>query len=167
MSWVRGEANLDVEEQYRLHGPMVLRRCRALLRDEAAAVDALQDVFLLLLRNAHRAAAYRSASLLLRMATHVCLNRLRSARRQPWDAVDAELLAIAASVAPEGGWLARFQLGSAFAAGLQSTQLIAVLHHVDGLTHEEVAAEVGMSVSGVRKRLRGLRAHLARMEAEP
>jgi DNA-directed RNA polymerase specialized sigma24 family protein len=32
-----------------------------------------------------------------------------------------------------------------------------VLHHVDGLTLEEVAAEVGMSVSGVRKRLRTIK----------
>jgi RNA polymerase sigma-70 factor (ECF subfamily) len=34
---------------------------------------------------------------------------------------------------------------------------MAVLHFVDGLTLEEVAAETGLSVSGVRKRLRGLR----------
>jgi RNA polymerase sigma-70 factor, ECF subfamily len=31
---------------------------------------------------------------------------------------------------------------------------------VDGMTLAEVAEEVGLSVSGVRKRLRGLRAHL-------
>ena len=33
-----------------------------------------------------------------------------------------------------------------------------MLHYVDGLTLEETAAQVGLSVSGVRKRLRGLRA---------
>ena len=37
---------------------------------------------------------------------------------------------------------------------------MALLHYVDGMTLEEVAEEVGMSVSGVRKRLRGLRAQL-------
>ena len=37
---------------------------------------------------------------------------------------------------------------------------MAVLHYVDGLTLEEVAEETGMSVSGVRKRLRGLRTSL-------
>jgi RNA polymerase sigma-70 factor (ECF subfamily) len=143
---------------------MVLRRCRALLRDEAAASDALQDVFLLLVRHGERLQPERPASLLLRMATHVCLNRLRAARRQPWDLSDADLLAIAATFNPEPGWLARLQLGGAFAASLRSTALIAVLHHVDGLTHEEVAREVGLSVSGVRKRLRGLRAQLQRQE---
>jgi RNA polymerase sigma-70 factor (ECF subfamily) len=35
-----------------------------------------------------------------------------------------------------------------------------VLHHVDGFSLEEVAAEVGLSVSGVRKRLRTLKARL-------
>jgi RNA polymerase sigma-70 factor (ECF subfamily) len=39
-----------------------------------------------------------------------------------------------------------------------------VLHYVDGLTLEQVAREVGLSVSGVRKRLRGLRRTLAAME---
>jgi RNA polymerase sigma-70 factor, ECF subfamily len=37
-----------------------------------------------------------------------------------------------------------------------STRVMAVLHYLDGLTLEEVSAEVGLSVSGVRKRLRGL-----------
>jgi RNA polymerase sigma-70 factor, ECF subfamily len=33
---------------------------------------------------------------------------------------------------------------------------MAVLHFVDGLTFEETARQVGLSVSGVRKRLRQL-----------
>ena len=43
----------------------------------------------------------------------------------------------------------------------ESTRTMAVLHHLDGMTLAEVARECGMSVSGVRKRLRGLRASLA------
>ena len=38
-----------------------------------------------------------------------------------------------------------------------SSRTIAVLHYVDGLTLEQVASEIGMSVSGVRRRLRKLR----------
>jgi RNA polymerase sigma-70 factor (ECF subfamily) len=38
--------------------------------------------------------------------------------------------------------------------------LIATLLYVDRLTLEEVATEVGMSVSGVRKRLRTLKERL-------
>ena len=47
-----------------------------------------------------------------------------------------------------------------------STQTIAVMHLVDGMTLEEVAGEAGMSVSGVRKRLRTLRARLVALETE-
>lgn len=38
---------------------------------------------------------------------------------------------------------------------------MAILHYVDGLTLDETAAEMGMSVSGVRKRLRVLKAKIA------
>ncbi len=38
-----------------------------------------------------------------------------------------------------------------------TTRTIACLHYVDGLTLEETAKEVGMSVSGIRKRLSSLK----------
>ncbi len=156
--------SFDVAANYESYGPMVLRRCRSLLRSEEASVDAMHDVFVLALRNAGRLEPERPASLLLRMATNVCLNRLRSARRQPHDPVDARVLAIAAAVEPEPTLLARLHLGAAFRGELESTRLMAVLHHVDGLTLEEVAREVGLSVSGVRKRLRGLRERIVALE---
>ena len=155
---------IDVAEHYEKLGPMVLRRCRALLRSEEEAVDAMHDVFVQLLRHAGRLQPERPASLLLRIATNVCLNRLRSTRHRPHDGVDPRLLAIAATVEPEPGWLARLHLGAALRGELRSTRLMAVLHHVDGLTLEEVAREVGLSVSGVRKRLRGLRARVEALE---
>ena len=36
---------MDVEALYQKYGPMVLRRCRQLLRDEDEALDVVQDVF--------------------------------------------------------------------------------------------------------------------------
>jgi RNA polymerase sigma-70 factor (ECF subfamily) len=46
-----------------------------------------------------------------------------------------------------------------------STATIAVLHLHDGMTLQEVADAVGLSVSGVRKRLRKLKANLQELEA--
>jgi DNA-directed RNA polymerase specialized sigma24 family protein len=46
--------SLDVEHLYRKYGPMVLRRCRQLLRDEHAAQDALHDVFVAALDKADK-----------------------------------------------------------------------------------------------------------------
>jgi len=46
-----------------------------------------------------------------------------------------------------------------------SSRTIAVLHYIDNMTLEEVAAEVRMSVPGVRKRLRSLKTTLIELEA--
>jgi RNA polymerase sigma-70 factor (ECF subfamily) len=140
---------------------MVLRRCRTLLRDENKALDAMHDVFLELLRRESRLDAKAPAGLLLTTATHVCLNRLRSERRRPEDPDDDLLVRIASLGSDaEDLSLARRALDRIFGGEPDSTRLIAVLLYVDRLTLEEVAAEVGMSVSGVRKRLRTLRKRL-------
>lgn len=140
---------------------MVLRRCRTLLRDENKAVDAMHDVFVELLRRESRLDARAPAGLLLATATNVCLNRLRSERRRPEDP-DDDLLARIASLgsSAENLSLARRALDRIFGGEPASTRLIAVLLYVDRLTLEDVAAEVGMSVSGVRKRLRTLKQRL-------
>jgi RNA polymerase sigma-70 factor (ECF subfamily) len=92
------------------------------------------------------------------MATNVCLNKLRSERRRPEDPDDEKVLRIAAAKGDaESRSLASRVLARLFGGERESTYTIAVLHLVDGLTLEEVAAEVGLSVSGVRKRLRLLR----------
>ena len=140
---------------------MVLRRCRTLLRDENKALDAMHDVFLELLRRESRLDVTSPVGLLLTTATHVCLNRLRSERRRPEDP-DYDLLVRIASLDndAESMSLARRALDRIFGGEPASTRLIAVLLYVDRLTLEEVAAEVGMSVSGVRKRLRRLKERL-------
>ena len=161
---------VDIESLYGALGPMVLRRCRRLLRDEQKAEDAMHDVFVEILRRKDALDDRAPAALLLKTATNVCLNRLRTQRRHPEDHADAVLLTVAGAAGgafTEGRSLARRMLDRVFGDAPESTALIAVLHHVDGLTLEEVAAEVGMSVSGVRKRLRGIKARLPLATALP
>lgn len=135
-----------------------------MLGDEDQALDAMQDVFVLLLRNEARLDDAAPASLLLRMATNVCLNRIRGHGRRREDP-DGELLdRIAQSDDLESRSLARTILDRIFRRERESTRAIAVMHLVDGMTLEEVAREVGLSVSGVRKRLRTLRANVAAMQ---
>lgn len=166
----RVRADIDVEAYYRRYGPMVLRRCRFLLRDEDRALDALHDVFVQLLRAAHAGAldAAAPSSLLHRIATNVCLNRLRTQKRKPEDAGDAtEALLLRIACAEDTGARveARAVLDRLFGRVPESTRTMAVLHLVDGMTLEETAREVGLSVSGVRKRLRALSAQLAELQA--
>jgi RNA polymerase sigma factor (sigma-70 family) len=155
---------LDVDALYRSHSPMVLRRCRRLLRDEEQALEAMQDTFVQMIRNADRLDARAPSSLLYRTATNLCLNRLRSRRRRPEDADDELVSRIAAAPDDTGLGGARLMLAAVFAREQPSTKTMAVLHLLDGLTLEEVAEEVGLSVSGVRKRLRTLKQHVAELE---
>jgi RNA polymerase sigma-70 factor (ECF subfamily) len=145
---------------------MVLRRCRAILRDDARAEDAMQDVFVRLLAHDGTLTSTGLSSLLYRMATQVSLNKLRGQRRRPEDADDDLLARIANSEDHEAASGARRLLVRLFGSEPESTQVMATLHLYDGLTLEEVARETGMSVSGVRKRLRGLRANLHELAAE-
>jgi RNA polymerase sigma-70 factor, ECF subfamily len=155
--------DVDVEALSRRYGPMVLRRCRRLLRDEDEALDACQDVFVRVIEHRSRLDARYPSSLLYRIATNVCLNRLRDSRREPLTRDEAVLAEIARAGEPSAASDARMLLARLFGRHPESTRTMAVLHYVDGLTLEEVAAETEMSVSGVRKRLRTLRASLTEL----
>lgn len=159
---------VDTSQLYESYGPMVLRRCRRLLRDEGKALDAMHDVFVEILRREQHLADRAPAALLLRAATNVCLNRLRSERRHPEDREEELLFALAAQdeESPESQALARRMLDRLFQATPESSRVMAVLHYVDRLTLEEVASEVGLSVSGVRKRLRALQQRVPELELD-
>jgi RNA polymerase sigma-70 factor, ECF subfamily len=158
------DGELDVGELCRRYGPMVLRRCRQLLRDEDEAMDVCQDVFVRLLQHRHRLHDRYPSSLLYRIATNLSLNRIRDRRRRGETSEEALLEQIASAEDPQAESEARSVLDRLFGRHPESTRTLAVLHYLDGLTLEQVADAVGMSVSGVRKRLRGLRESLAGME---
>ncbi|MBD3239201.1 MAG: sigma-70 family RNA polymerase sigma factor [Chitinivibrionales bacterium] len=152
---------IDVEKMYRTYGPMVLRRCRQLLGSEDRACDAMQEVFVRLIRSREKVTDEYPSSLLYRMATNVSLNMIRSEKRRGEVSDGAEVLERLARADEQ---TERFEWRNVLARVLRgepvSTRYMAVLHYVDGLTLEEVAREVSMSVSGVRKRLRVLRAQV-------
>ena len=147
----------DVERLCERYGPMVYRRCLRLLRDEDEAMDACQDVFVRLLERRESLDARYPSSLLYRIATNLCLNRIRDRRRRAGTAEDAVLERIASFEDRESATGARLLLDRLFGRQPASSRTIAVLHYLDGLTLEQVAEVVGLSVSGVRRRLRALR----------
>lgn len=156
--------SINVEDYYKRYGPMVLRRCRRLLRDEEAARDAMQDTFVNLLKKQSQLKHWGPSSLLYRIATNVCLNKIRTMKRRPEDSDTALLSRIASVEEPEAPSMARMILIKLFGREPASSGTIAVLHLVDGLTLEQTAREVGLSVSGVRRRIRQLRVKLALLE---
>jgi RNA polymerase sigma-70 factor (ECF subfamily) len=155
-----------MEALYRRYGPMVVRRCRQLLKDEQEAQDAAQDVFLKVLDEPKLMKAEFPSSLLYTIATRHCLNRLRDARRHNSESGDTVLEELAAHDDLESQSFAGRLLDKLFSRHPADTRVMAVMHHVDGMTLEEVARETSFSVSGVRKRLRQLQTTLKSWEQE-
>lgn len=147
---------IDVEHCYRTYGPMVLRRCRFLLGGEDTALDAMQETFVRILRKRESLADRGLSSLLYVTATRVCLNMIRSRRHTPSNAGPEILEGLPGRDNPEERACALDMLDSLLAD--DKTRLIAVLRYIDGFTLEETAEQAGMSVSGVRKRMRNLKA---------
>jgi RNA polymerase sigma-70 factor (ECF subfamily) len=140
---------------------MVLRRCRALLKNEEQALDAMQDVFVKVLQKSDVLDDRAPSSLLYTIATNICLNELRRTRGRFVNDGNELVEMIAdfdtGSKELEDVVLTGHFLEQLFENEKATTRTMAVLHYVDGYTLEQTANMMEMSVSGVRKRLRGLR----------
>lgn len=141
---------------------MVLRRCRQLLKDEDAALDAIQDVFAKLLQKDLAPLEYPS-SYLYTMATRICIDRIRSTHAHARE--DGVLESIAAAGNLEDSMFARRILDRIFRRDDNHTRVMAVMFYVDGMRLEEIGEEMGLSVSAIRKRLNRLRSRSARWAA--
>lgn len=157
---MNASVNYDFSELYQKYAPMVLRRCRALLKDEEKALDAMQDVFLRLMERKDEIKS-ACASLFYVTATRVCLNKIKAdkIRSGPDFEKIAQTMADDFSERDIQQTEAENVLEKIFESRDKKDLLIATLHFVDGLTLEETAEQIGMSVSGVRKRIREMQKH--------
>jgi len=157
---------INAEQLYTRYAPMVLRRCNKLLADENAAADIAQEVFIKVWEKRDSLNTEFPSSLLWRMATNMCLNHIRDSKRRG-NIVNANetFTNIACAEDVENNAGNRDLLDRLFNRHPENSRTIAVLHYIDGMTLEEVAKEVKMSVSGVRKRLRSLKTTLIELEA--
>ncbi len=147
----------NIEDFYRRYGPMVYRRCFRILKNEESALDATQEVFVQVMRRQRVLTAIAPSSLLYRIATNISLNHLRSEKRREETMDDSILHAIAGSDDHVRLTEARDTIDALFESEKETTKTIAVYHYIDRLTLEETAELTGLSVSGVRKRLKKLR----------
>jgi RNA polymerase sigma factor (sigma-70 family) len=129
---------------YRSHGHVVLRRARSLLGSEGDAHEALQDIFASLLKTPD---ALRSAGSvvgwLYQATTHHCLNQLRKTR------TGARILelhvapTLASSGTPRGE--AAVEVRRLLALLPDEVAAAVVYHHLDGMSHAEIAEVLGCS----------------------
>jgi RNA polymerase sigma factor (sigma-70 family) len=136
-----------LSELYSSYGHLVFQRCLRLLGDPADAEDAMHDVFV----RAHRARGPSRSTLiwLYRVATNCCFDRLRSRRRlQRHDATSPRDEAVVEANADRQAVVAMVlrQVDHV-------TCEMGLLHHLDGLTQEEIAHECGYSRRTVGKKL--------------
>ena len=151
---------IDVKVYYDRFGGLVFRRCQKLLQDEEKALDAMQDVFVKLIRYQDRLKGTHPSSLLYRISTNVCLNKIRKERNFKVTDTKDILLQIPLYDNNESKCDAENLLEYILSEKSESTHKIAVMHFVDGMTLKEIAGEVGLSISGVFKRIKDLRMQL-------
>ena len=145
---------MDLAALYRLHGAMVLRRSRRLLRDDAAAPDGVQDVFLKLHECRQDLHEGGLVSWLYVVTTNLCLHRLRAmATRERLNGT----LPQETSERPRGADLALAR--GVLAALPEELATAAAYRFIDEMTHAEIAELLGCS----RRHVGDL---LARFEAE-
>jgi len=140
----------EVALAYQRYGHLVLRRCRVVTRDVALADDALQEVFMRLMRYG---GAFRETDKpvrwLYRVADRVCFDLLRQRKRRAEVDTPEDL-----SVSSEVGTVVDRDVVLRFLSKMDAQlQQIAVLHYVDGLTQGEIATEMGISRQTVNKKI--------------
>ncbi len=147
----------NLRQLYERYAGHVHGRCRYLLKDEEAARDAVQEVFLKALDHGD---AFRNeaqpSTWLIRIATNYCLNVLRAQANKTRQAVREGRLEVAG---PQALWSTdraeRRQLVRELLEQVdQETAAVAVHYFVDEMTQEEIGEIVGRSLPTVRKRLR-------------
>lgn len=155
---------LDIEDLYRRYGDLVQGRCRSLLHNEADAQEAMQEVFLKVWR--YRASFRGEASpatYLFKVTTTTCLNRLRTRRRRPEDPVEEMPAGTGANDTMLDNVELRQLLETILAEADERTVQCLVYHYVDGMTHDEVGALLGVTGAAVRKRLSQFRTRIGAM----
>jgi RNA polymerase sigma-70 factor (ECF subfamily) len=142
---------LELEQIYRRYGAMVRRRCFTILKREDDAEDASQEVFVRVLRSSGAFRGQSSpATWLYRIATNICLNRIRDARNR--ERLDRTALKEPEPAQPIEAWPRDLavRILAEFDDATRETVLYA---EVEEMTHQEVAEIMGCSVSLVRKRI--------------
>jgi RNA polymerase sigma factor (sigma-70 family) len=139
---------------YRQHSRSVARICRALLRDNAEAEDATQQVFLSAHRALLRGAAPREpAAWLATIARNECWARIRARMSTPLATPDGSADRIAG---PQNEAIERAELEALWQAlaDLPRTQRDAfLLREIRGLSYDQLAEHLALSHASVRSLL--------------
>jgi len=156
--------NALVETYQNLVFSVVLR----MIHDRGRAEDLTQEAFVSAYRNLR---GYRGGSFkawLLRIAKNATLDELRRRKRQPAVSIDAQIATFRETLPSPGqspGDAAEMrELGTAIAAGLASLpadqRMAVVMVDVEGMSYEETARAMEVSIGTVKSRLNRARGRM-------
>jgi RNA polymerase sigma-70 factor (ECF subfamily) len=145
----------ELENAYRDHGHMVLRRARRILGNEEEARDIVQELFTQLARGRGFEGRSSVTTFLYAATTNLCLTRIRNEKTR------ARLLAARPPAGEAAAATAEARVTLAELLGELPRELadVAVYYHADEMTQEEIAEVLGCS----RRRVGDL---LARLHAQ-
>ncbi len=142
------------EDLYRKVFPLVLAKCRRMLRGDSDAMDLAQEVFVRLWR--HRDLVQDHAALtawLYRTSTRLVIDRARQ-RALSRESLEHLLHVLEDSTADsEARFISRRQLRSVLSECPESELEAAMLSRLDRMTHPEIAEVVGVGERTVRRML--------------
>ena len=144
----------SVQALYERYGYAVHRRCLRILGSHAEADDAVQEVFIRVMKYGHTQTSESPLPWLYKIADRRCFDMLNKRKRSASPTESERALAAASSA--EGDELAPEDIRSisqVLEACKTNVREVAVLYHLDQLTQDEVAQKVGVSRKTVKQRL--------------
>jgi RNA polymerase sigma-70 factor (ECF subfamily) len=146
-----------------LYQSMVYNLAYRILGDPDAAADATQDAFLSAFKAMRKFRGGSFKAWLLRIVTNACYDQLRSKQRKPTDSLDdlpvehdhVRYLRDPAEQPDE--FVERQELSEVIQRGIRSLpadqRIVVVLSDVQGLSYQEIAQVMGLSLGTVKSRL--------------
>jgi len=158
------------------HQSRVYNLCLRMLASPEAAEDAAQETFLAAYRSIDRFWGTAFRAWLLRIAVNACTDELRRRRRRPQVSLEAGSAAADGPLEPPDSspspeeWALRQEVSRHIQDGLMKLpydqRAAVVLCDVQGLSYEEIAQTLAVSVGTVKSRISRGRARLRRLLLE-
>lgn len=143
---------------YQQYGHAIYKRCLRLVHNADEARELMQETFFQCCKNR---ALYRGEgaqfTFLYRIATNLCIDRLRRRGTSGETAPLEEALHLETEGQSQEQRAAALQEIAVLTEGWDDETLtVAVMSHIDGLTHEEIAEQLGLTRSAITKKLHKL-----------
>lgn len=137
-------------------GPLVWSIVRKRVRDQTAAEDLIQDIFVELWKTAPRfdPTLGSETTFVAMIARRRAIDWVRKQEHSPKTEPLADHGGYSADRAPDGAGLDRETLWQALAVLPEETRRLLALHFERGMTHQEISDQTGLPLGSVKTRLR-------------